>query len=62
MLLVSLRVRFVVNGRVGYFDLWPDGDVTEADDYEILSPDAPAEEPEAIEGREDEDERILRAA
>ncbi len=62
MLLVSLRVRFVVDGRVGYFDLWPDGDVTEADDYEILSPDAPAEEPEAIEGREDEDERILRAA
>ena len=40
MLLVPLRVRFVVDGRVAYFDLWPDGDVTEVNDYEILSPDA----------------------
>ncbi len=55
MLLVPLRVRFVVDGRAAHFDLWPDGDVTEVNDYEILSPDAPAEDPETIEESEEAD-------
>ncbi len=37
MLLVPLRVRMVVDGSAAHFDLWPDGDVTELNDYEILS-------------------------
>ena len=62
MLLVPLRVRFVVDGRVAYFDLWPGGDVTQVEDYEILSPDAPNDEPEAVKVHGNAAQRILRAA
>ncbi len=62
MLLVPLRVRFVVDGRVAYFDLLPGGDVTQVEDYEILSPDAPNDEPEAVKVHGNAAQRILRAA
>ena len=51
MLLDPLRVMMMRRRRIAHFELWPDGRVIEID-AEALSPDAPADEPESIEGRD----------